>query len=46
MHSGYSRGFNKLYDDDTYTPGDLGFDPLGLYPQDPKEQYDLKTRVI
>ncbi len=41
MHA--CRGFNKLYDDDTYIPGDLSFDPLGLYPTDPKEQYDLKV---
>jgi hypothetical protein len=37
------RGFNKLYDDDIYIPGDLSFDPLGLYPTDPQEQYDLKV---
>jgi light-harvesting complex I chlorophyll a/b binding protein 1 len=41
-----SKGFNKLYDDDTYIPGDLSFDPLGLYPTDPKEQYDLKTKEL
>jgi len=25
---------NKANTDPTYTPGDLGFDPLGLYPKD------------
>jgi light-harvesting complex I chlorophyll a/b binding protein 1 len=39
-----STGFNKLEAD--YTPGDLGFDPLNLYPSDPKQQYDLKTKEL
>eukprot|EP00891_Asterochloris_glomerata_P006972 jgi/Astpho2/6972/Aster-01829 len=39
-----SEKFYALRDD--YTPGDLGFDPLGLYPTDPKEQYDLKTKEL
>ena len=38
-----SENFYQLYEDDQYKPGDLGFDPLGLYPTDPKEQYDLQV---
>lgn len=41
-----SENFYQLYEDDTYRPGDLGFDPLGLYPSDPKEQYDLQTKEL
>lgn len=29
-----------------HTPGDLGFDPLGLYPTDAKEQFDLRTKEL
>lgn len=31
---------------ESYEPGDIGFDPLGLYPTAPKAQYDLKTREL
>jgi hypothetical protein len=27
-------------------PGDLGFDPLGWYPSDPKEQEIIKTKEL
>ena len=36
-----SENFFSLRDD--YEPGNLGFDPLGLLPQDPKERYDLQV---
>ena len=39
-----SSQFYSLRDD--YEPGNLGFDPLGLLPDDPKEQYDMKTKEI
>jgi light-harvesting complex I chlorophyll a/b binding protein 1 len=39
-----SENFNQLLDD--YEPGNLGFDPLGLYPSDPAAQYDLKTKEL
>ena len=31
---------------DEYKPGALGFDPLGLYPDDPAEQYDIETKEL
>jgi len=31
---------------DTYYPGDLGFDPLGLKPSDPKAFADMQTREL
>jgi light-harvesting complex I chlorophyll a/b binding protein 1 len=37
-------GFNTLYDD--YAPGELGFDPLGLLPEDPQEKYDMQTKEL
>ena len=39
-----SSQFYSLRDD--YEPGNLGFDPLGLLPDDPKEQYDMKSKEI
>ena len=27
-------------------PGEIGFDPLGLTPTDPKEKYDLQTKEL
>lgn len=30
----------------TYTPGDLGFDPLGLMPSDPDEFAELQTKEL
>lgn len=39
-----SADFNKLIAD--YTPGDLGFDPLGLCPTDEAELYELKTKEL
>eukprot|EP00520_Triparma_pacifica_P004455 CAMPEP_0118654654 /NCGR_PEP_ID=MMETSP0785-20121206/12508_1 /TAXON_ID=91992 /ORGANISM="Bolidomonas pacifica, Strain CCMP 1866" /LENGTH=262 /DNA_ID=CAMNT_0006547335 /DNA_START=32 /DNA_END=818 /DNA_ORIENTATION=- len=29
-----------------YIPGDLGFDPLGLYPKSPEERKDMQLREI
>lgn len=37
-------GFNTLKDD--YSPGDLGFDPFGLKPTNPKELKDTQTREL
>ena len=31
---------------DTYYPGDLGFDPLGLKPTDPKEFATMQTKEL
>jgi light-harvesting complex I chlorophyll a/b binding protein 1 len=39
-----STGFNNLKDD--YTPGDLGFDPLGLKPDDEEELKELQTKEL
>jgi hypothetical protein len=30
----------------SYSPGDLGFDPLGLLPSDPNELYDMQTKEL
>lgn len=37
-------GFNALKDE--YTPGDLGFDPLGLKPTDPEELKTMQTKEL
>jgi hypothetical protein len=29
-----------------YYPGDIGFDPLGLKPTDPKEFADIQTKEL
>ena len=29
-----------------YTPGDLGFDPLGLMPEDPEEFFEMQTKEL
>ena len=46
--SGWSNpkgtGFNTLLED--YEPGELGFDPLGLFPKDEDEIYALKTKEL
>jgi hypothetical protein len=31
---------------DSYTPGDLGFDPLGLKPSDPEEFFIMQTKEL
>ena len=31
---------------DTYVPGDLGFDPLGLKPEDPEEFFTMQTKEL
>ena len=31
---------------DVYEPCNLGFDPLGLLPEDPQEKYDMQTKEI
>lgn len=31
---------------DSYVPGDLGFDPLGLKPSDPEEFFALQTKEL
>jgi hypothetical protein len=45
-----SRGWNdpKNIDQiqDDYIPGDLGFDPLGLAPEDEDALYDMKTKEL
>merc|ERR1712159_686968 len=38
------NGFNQLKED--YTPGDLGFDPLGLKPKDDAEFFELQTKEL
>merc|ERR1711924_496460 len=38
------NGFNQLKED--YTPGDLGFDPLGLKPDDEQELFELQTKEL
>jgi len=40
----WGGNINQLRDD--YKPGDLGFDPLGLYPDDPEEAYQLETKEL
>lgn len=37
-------GFNSLKND--YSPGDLGFDPLGFAPKDPEELKVLQTKEL
>lgn len=37
-------GFQQLNDD--YEPGDLGFDPLGLLPQDPAEKKAMQVWMV
>jgi Chlorophyll A-B binding protein len=45
-----SRGYNDPKDIDqiqeSYIPGDLGFDPLGLCPEDEDALYDMKTKEL
>ena len=36
-----SQNFYSLRDE--YEPGNLGFDPLGLLPDDPKERKDMQV---
>ena len=31
---------------DGYTPGDIGFDPLGLKPEDPEELEEMQTKEL
>lgn len=31
---------------DTYTPGDIGFDPFQLKPEDPAEFFDMQTKEL
>merc|ERR1711907_583085 len=31
---------------DKYTPGDIGFDPLGLKPTDPEEFREMRTKEL
>ncbi|CAB9509961.1 chloroplastic [Seminavis robusta] len=31
---------------DTYVPGDIGFDPLGLKPEDPSEFFQMQTKEL
>ena len=38
--------FNSLRPDDEYSMGDLGFDPLGLKPQDPEELKVMQTKEL
>ena len=39
-----SENFNQLRDD--YEMGNLGFDPLGLLPTDPKERKDMQSKEL
>jgi len=49
MTTNYEKGergaFGALLRD-TYYPGDIGFDPLGLKPTDPKEFADIQTKEL
>lgn len=31
---------------DDYIPGDIGFDPLGLKPEDPEEYFEMQTKEL
>jgi len=31
---------------DSYTPGDIGFDPLGLKPEDPEDFFQMQTKEL
>lgn len=47
IHKGWdnpSKGFQSLKP--TYYPGDLGFDPLNLYPKELDKQKDMKTKEL
>jgi len=37
---------NKANSDPKYTPGDLGFDPLGLYPKDDKGRELMQAKEL
>lgn len=39
-----SEGFNKLKDE--YEPGNLGFDPLNLLPEDPTKRREIQDKEI
>ncbi|CAK0738091.1 hypothetical protein CVIRNUC_000992 [Coccomyxa viridis] len=39
-----SGNFYSLRDD--YEPGNLGFDPVGLLPEDPKARYEMQTKEL
>ena len=39
-----SGNFYSLRDD--YEPGNLGFDPVGLLPEDPKARYEMQVGSI
>lgn len=41
---GQSQSFQRLRDD--YVPGDLGFDPLGLKPEDPAEYRTMQEKEL
>ena len=49
MTSNYEKGergaFGALLRD-SYYPGDIGFDPLGLKPSDPKEFAEIQTKEL
>ena len=36
----------KMEKGNKYVPGDCGFDPLGLFPKDKKEQFIMQTKEI
>jgi len=37
---------NKANSDPDYTPGDLGFDPLGFYPKDKEGQLEMQAKEL
>lgn len=47
MEPRYQRGSRTLWTlRDNYYPGDIGFDPLGLKPTDPKDFADMQTKEL
>lgn len=42
----FCKGPLKAMSDAVVPPGEIGFDPLGLTPTDPKEKYDLQTKEL
>ena len=39
-------GCFSLGSQNEYNMGEIGFDPLGLCPTDPKEKYDMQTKEL
>lgn len=48
MGRGAAKGEGVMFQDlnDDYYPGDIGFDPLGLKPEDPEEFAEIQTKEL